>query len=198
LSTTWRILLRPFFWKKSYKPDWESARHGLLNCVEKKRARELRKSFRPESGRALGELVFWFFDFTRTSRLPFSPRVPTLILSGNRDVITPPPVARALHKLYPHAELIEYPENGHWMTEEPGCEKILERMATWIESFSRPDRKLSVHHGVSSEILSSDENIELSDVPSPQLPLKKFPGQRAALDRARSLRRSPHQNSIAD
>ncbi len=196
--TTWRILLTPFFWKKSHKPDWESARYGLLNCVEEDRARELWESFRPESGRALGELVFWFCDFTRTSRLPFRPRVPTLIISGNKDVITPPPVARALKKLYPHAELAEFPENGHWMIEEPGRQKIFERIASWIDGFAKPERKRSAHHGLTTDILAGKETSEPTNLPSPQLPSRKSLGNRPALDRSNDLRESAHGSSSAE
>tara|TARA_R110002096_G_scaffold242836_7_gene434698 strand:- start:3171 stop:4001 length:831 start_codon:yes stop_codon:yes gene_type:complete len=151
VATTIGILLKPFFWKRSQKPGWKAVRFGILNEVEITRAREIYQNFVPESGRAFGELVFWFLDPNRTTTLPIpGPRISTLIISGGRDRITSPPVARALAKVYPHADVQTYPDHGHWIFEEPGREEVFQKMLEWIE-FREDSSHTHLHHGVTKK-----------------------------------------------
>ncbi|MEM9283065.1 MAG: alpha/beta hydrolase [Verrucomicrobiota bacterium] len=154
VQTTLRILLKPLFWKRAHQPNWAAARFGLVNQVSEESARQVFEALRPESGRAFGELVFWFFDPNKTTRLPFASQVPMLIVSGGKDRITPPPVAHSLARLYPQADLATFPENAHWIFEEPGREKVFGHILKWIERFHMQTNS-EAHHAVPSATQSS-------------------------------------------
>jgi pimeloyl-ACP methyl ester carboxylesterase len=73
-----------------------------------------------EAGRALLELDF-------TGQLP-SLRVPTLVVVGSADLLTPPRESRTIADLVPGAELVELPRAGHMLMYERTDE--LDRLIT--------------------------------------------------------------------
>lgn len=46
---------------------------------------------------------------------------PTLMLWGEDDTETPPEVARRMHQLIRHSQLIIFPKKGHWFYQDVGC-----------------------------------------------------------------------------
>ena len=53
--------------------------------------------------------------------IPVSSDLPTLILAGEHDPITPPDWGRMVAQDLPHSYFHEFPDNGHWVTRSSRC-----------------------------------------------------------------------------
>jgi pimeloyl-ACP methyl ester carboxylesterase len=62
--------------------------------------------------------------------LPVSSDVPTLMLAGEGDPITPPEWGRMVAGDLSHAYFYEFPANGHWVTRSSSC-AVLMALAFW-------------------------------------------------------------------
>ncbi len=134
---TLNILLSPAFWRKPHLPSYRRARYGLLNRMPEAKARRIHKTLIPESGRAYAELVFWFLDSRRVTRIdPQKVTVPILAVTGSDDRIIPPRVTRQIAKFYPSATFVCYPGHAHWLFDEPGSDKIIADIDRWLKQQS--------------------------------------------------------------
>jgi pimeloyl-ACP methyl ester carboxylesterase len=86
-----------------------------------------------EAGRALFELDF-------TDALP-QLRVPTLVIVGSADLLTPPRESRTIADLVPDAELVELPRAGHMLMYERTEE--LDRLVTQFARACLDDRHIA-------------------------------------------------------
>lgn len=131
---TLNALATPFFWRRPHRPSFRRARYGLLNRIDDRLAKQVYAQLVPESGRAFFELVFWFLDRNKTTRID-SARIqaPMLIVHGFADRIIPTPVFDALTALYPHAETHAYADHGHWICHEPFATNTIDRLIDWVE-----------------------------------------------------------------
>lgn len=161
-APTWffrRTLARPFFWKRPQKPTLGETRWGLMNRTDFDVARDfdisrdydvagtVYETLVAESGRAFFELVFWWLDWKKTTRIKL-PEVPTFIVSSGKDRVVHPQVARSLQRRYPHAEFQSFPDNGHWVFHEAGAERIYEAVEIWLSATFGTPREWSseLHH----------------------------------------------------
>jgi pimeloyl-ACP methyl ester carboxylesterase len=58
---------------------------------------------------------------------------PMLCVVGLKDNITPARSVRRIARKY-GADLLEYPDHAHWLTEEPGWEAIARDVLAWLEA----------------------------------------------------------------
>ena len=204
-SPSWffrRTLGRFRFWAKPHKPSLQEARWGLMNRTDFDVARDfditrdydiasaVHETLVAESGRAFFELVFWWLDLRRTTRIEL-PNVPTFIVSSGMDRVVHPRVARSLQKRYPHAEFQSFPENGHWIFHEAGAERIYEAIEIWLSaSFGTPGSWINEWH-------HSPGGISESDSPS-QLSAQHMAEHQSARDNSRPVRGNPDKNTEAD
>ena len=136
---TVNILATPAFWRRPHCPSYGRARYGLFNRLPELDAKRVHRSLIPESGRAYFEIVFWFLDRRRVSEIdPTRLTVPILAITGADDRIVPPVVVRRIAEKYPSASFVCYPNHGHWLFEEPGCDKIIADIDRWIRSHALP------------------------------------------------------------
>jgi pimeloyl-ACP methyl ester carboxylesterase len=132
---TMNILGTPAFWQRPHCPSYRRARYGLFNRLPESDARRIHQSLIPESGRAYFEIVFWFLDRRRVSEIePTRLVVPILAVTGADDRIVPPIVVRRIAEKYPSASFVCYPNHGHWLFEESGCEKIVADIDRWLKA----------------------------------------------------------------
>jgi len=132
--STVNILATPLFWRKPHRPSYNRSRYGLFNRLPEADARRIHQSLVPESGRAYFEIVFWFLDRRRVSEIdPARLTVPVLAVTGTDDRIVPPAVVRRIARRYPSAAFVCYPNHGHWLFEEPGCERIIADIDRWLK-----------------------------------------------------------------
>ena len=87
---------------------------------------------RPESGQAVRETLNWWLDpFMTTSVGPGPMSVPTLVVSGERDVVHSTATARATAERL-GASLRTMPGMSHWLMGEPGWEAVADLTLTWL------------------------------------------------------------------
>jgi pimeloyl-ACP methyl ester carboxylesterase len=83
----------------------------------------------PESGLVLRELAMGVpVDRSRI-------RCPVLAVGGEADGVYPPRVVRAVAKHY-DATCLLYPDNDHWIMDEPGWERPARDIADWFEGLA--------------------------------------------------------------
>ncbi|TGK05070.1 alpha/beta hydrolase [Leptospira semungkisensis] len=122
------------FWAKPFRPTIRGANFGLFNRLPKEKWSEYYKLLNYESGRALFELAFWFFDpFSGNKVDENKVNCPVLILAGKDDRIIPNRVTKAIARKYENSEYVVFPNHAHWLLDEPGKEKIFETMFEWLK-----------------------------------------------------------------
>ncbi len=123
-----KIWRRGFYW-------------GVVNCVPQPHRAAIYDKARHESGLVMSELL----------NLPDaadgvgvvdekSVHVPTLTIGAGQDRTTPVAGVRKVAQKYAHAatpgEYKEYPDNGHWILDEPGSDEVFSDIKNWLEKRS--------------------------------------------------------------
>jgi pimeloyl-ACP methyl ester carboxylesterase len=128
-------VMRRRFWQKPQLPSFDTMRFGTLNGLPAQQQEELYARLVPESGRALFEIGYWFFDRRRTTWIdPASIDCPMLFMTGVNDRLTPLPFTQRMVQAHGSKARIE-PLHGHahWLPGEPGWESIALRCAHFVE-----------------------------------------------------------------
>ena len=111
---------------------WETGfRYGVLNRVPKRRHAEVYEGALFDSGKVYGELT----DGLEVDEGKVT--IPTLTIAASRDRTT---LARAVRKVgakYARSpvsgDFIEYPDNAHWIVDEPGTDQVVRDVLDWLE-----------------------------------------------------------------
>lgn len=119
------LFSRPIF------PGRADADALFLNRVPLAERGALLERLEPESGRAGRELSLGVIAVD-TSRV----RCPVLVIGAGDDRFLPPRIARALAKKY-DCEYREYADHAHYIVGEPGWEKVVDDVASWIAAHTR-------------------------------------------------------------
>ncbi|KRA56335.1 arylesterase [Caulobacter sp. Root655] len=115
-------------WKTGFK--W-----GVLNQTPAARHDAIFATTVHDSGRALSDLAYPDRDPDKTVHVDAAKvTVPVLVLAGARDRTTPIEDVRLVGKKYAGAEFREYPNNAHWLIDEPGSTEILAEVKTWLDA----------------------------------------------------------------
>lgn len=124
----------PDFWRKAVPPHFDYAADYALDRFPPARRRALYERFLPESGRALGEMLYWPFDPHHASAVEAHRiQLPALCLVGTRDRVTPPETVRAIaRRLGGRTDYAEIGEHSHFLLGEPGFEQVLMRCEEWL------------------------------------------------------------------
>ncbi len=131
--STRQVYWKPFFWKWTSRPSLSIAKFAFFNAMDVETAKAIHDTLVYESGRSYSELVYWWLDPTRASRIDGAVSGKKLIVIGLRDHIVVPHVGRQLAKRYPDAEVIELPEHAHWLVHETGQEAIFQQLTSWLD-----------------------------------------------------------------
>ncbi len=103
---------------------------GVLNRVDKARHAEIYGQALFDSGRVWADLA----DPPAVNEEAL--RVPTLTIGAGRDRATPIAGVRKVARKYARAPVpgdsLEYPENGHWIVDEPGSDEVTADIITWL------------------------------------------------------------------
>ncbi len=132
--TTFNAYAKWRFWRKSHKPSLYRAKYGLFNMLDEKTQTRLYRRLVPESGRAYFEIVYWFIDSRKATRIPTKDiTVPVLAITGENDRIIRPGVVKKIAEKYPQADYKCYPNHAHWLVDEPGSEDIVNDIDLWLK-----------------------------------------------------------------
>jgi pimeloyl-ACP methyl ester carboxylesterase len=135
IASAQTMLLNVGFWNSALAPaDHILSRHGLDRLDEEARGNVMAKLV-PESGRAVFEVMHWGLDMRRASEVDKSKvTCPLLILVGGEDRIHPPGTVERIAALYGRrARFEKIPGMSHWLTGEPGWERIVAHALAWLE-----------------------------------------------------------------
>lgn len=115
-------------WKTGFK--W-----GVLNQTPAARHEAIFGKTVHDSGRALADLAYPDRDPNKTVHVDAAKvTVPVMILAGARDRTTPIEDVRLVARKYAGSTFNEYPNNAHWLIDEPGSAEILAEVKTWLEA----------------------------------------------------------------
>uniref|UniRef100_B0T326 Arylesterase-related protein n=1 Tax=Caulobacter sp. (strain K31) TaxID=366602 RepID=B0T326_CAUSK len=108
---------------------------GVLNKTPPERREAIFATTVHDSGQVLTDLAYPERDPRRTAHVDASKvTAPVLILGGAQDRTTPIADLRLVAKKYAGSTFKEYPNNGHWLVDEPGSAGILADVAAWLDA----------------------------------------------------------------
>jgi pimeloyl-ACP methyl ester carboxylesterase len=123
------------FWSKSHRPSLYRAKYGIFNILDGENQIKLYDRLIPESGLVYFEIVFWFLDRRKATRIPTKEiATPILAIAGRKDRLIPPRVVKKIAEHYPKAEYKCYPDHTHWLIDEPGSEEVVKDIYSWLKS----------------------------------------------------------------
>lgn len=127
------------FWTGSVTPDRHLMRHHSLDRTPKARRDAILARMRPESGRAVREVLNWWLDpFMTTSVGPGPLPMPVLAVGGARDVVHPAATVRQTADRI-GATFHCMPGMSHWLIGEEGWEAVADLALGWLEQVLQPD-----------------------------------------------------------
>ncbi len=119
------------YWLGTVEPDWSVVREYTLDRLPAAEARALHAKMRPESGRALFEVLSWWADVGMAASVP-PLNVPALVLTGELDrVHTPESTALTARRL--GAASVVLPGVSHWTLGGPGADAGVRAMLGWLD-----------------------------------------------------------------
>ncbi len=119
------------FWRQAIKLSSKDANFAVLNQLPDEARPTLYQEMVHESGRALSEVFFWFFDRNRTTKVKKSIPCRVLVMAGRHDHISPATVCRNVARDY-GADYMLLENHGHWLPTETGRERIAEQSEIWL------------------------------------------------------------------
>jgi len=125
------------FWVQAIEPHYAASRRYNLDRMSSADSHATFARMRPESGRALFEVLNWWLDPCMTTMVhPSRIGAPMLAIAGDRDVINPPStVADAARRL--GAEMRTMPGMSHWLPAEPGWRNVADLCLAWMAGAAR-------------------------------------------------------------
>ncbi|HWW25641.1 MAG TPA: alpha/beta fold hydrolase, partial [Caulobacter sp.] len=113
-------------WKTGFK-------FGVMNAVPAARHDALYAAMVHDSGQVLADLAWPHKDPSRTAHVDAAKvTVPMLVLAGALDRTTPLEDVQRVGRKYPAADLKIYPNNAHYLIDEPNTMSILDDVIAWL------------------------------------------------------------------
>ncbi len=125
------------FWAQSLDPDFSIFASTSADRLSPTEQKALFQRMVPESGRALYETLSWWMDpFMTTSAGAPLGAPPVLVVSGGRDRIHPPALARQIGGRI-DADFRQFDAMSHWLIAEPEHGEIAEAIVGWLPASAR-------------------------------------------------------------
>ncbi|WP_019818997.1 alpha/beta hydrolase [Saccharomonospora saliphila] len=126
--------LQPRPWRKPLYPTWDRMRWGAAHRQDEDYVRELYADLVCESGRAYCEMAFPYLDRRRAARVDFDAITgPVLVLSGERDRMVVPRIARATARRHRRATHVEIPGADHMVLMGTNLSTTLRHIDAWLD-----------------------------------------------------------------
>lgn len=125
------LQLRP--WAKPLYPTWERFYWGAAGNMSERDARAMFETLVTESGRAYCEMGFPWLDRKKAARVEFD-RVttPVLTISGDRDRIVAPRVARVTASRYANGTFVSIPRADHMVFDGDALPATMNAIDKWL------------------------------------------------------------------
>ncbi|MFZ5719793.1 MAG: alpha/beta fold hydrolase [Pseudomonadota bacterium] len=135
--TAFGVHLADPFWMSAVSPDRHLMRHHSLDRTPRDRRRAILDRLRPESGRAVREVLNWWLDPFMTTSVGIGPLpMPSLAIVGDRDVVHPPATVRQTAERIGAAFQV-MPGMSHWLIGEEGWEDVASLTLDWLDQAIR-------------------------------------------------------------
>ena len=135
--TAFGVHLSDPFWTGALTPDRHLMRHHSLDRTPKAMRDAILDRLRPESGRAVREVLNWWLDpFMTTSVGVGALPMPALAIAGDRDVVHPAATVRQTADRI-GAQFRVMSGMSHWLIGEEGWEEVAEIALAWLETNAR-------------------------------------------------------------
>ena len=134
LSAAWALpMLRGPYWMQAVEPDYPVVRAYTLDQLSSPEARAVFDRMKPESGRALYEVLNWWGDPMMASCVPAGAiKAPVLVMTGAEDrVHSPATIAPTAARLGVEPAVV--PGLSHWSMAGPCAAGVVERCLAWLE-----------------------------------------------------------------
>ncbi len=132
-ATTWG------WWRIPNRLSFDASVYGMLHLLPPEQQRETYSKFVYESGTAVYEIAYWFFDSTDASEVNEADvTCPVLVIAGKEDRIMPASVVENVAEKYESVSTYwELDNHSHWVLDgEPGWEVTVENIASWLKNNS--------------------------------------------------------------
>lgn len=131
-ATAFGVSMMGAFSSGALQPDKSLMRTYSLDRMPKAEQDAAVARLRPESAAAVRETLNWWLDpFMTTSVGPGTIQAPSLVISGQRDVVHSSSTAKATAERV-GAELQVMPEMSHWLLGEPGWDQVADLTLRWL------------------------------------------------------------------
>ncbi|WP_165837781.1 alpha/beta hydrolase [Zavarzinia aquatilis] len=119
--------------KPMYPVAWGPWRNAVCNAQSEEVAAAAYATLCAESGTAYREMIFWYLDRKRASRVDYAAvGAPVLVLAGSQDKCTPPGMCRATARRFgDDATYVEFEGSDHMMTMGPYLPQTLAAFDRW-------------------------------------------------------------------
>jgi len=133
ISAAQAMHLNPGYWAKVLEPSRDVALAHFLDKLPRHMRDDVFERLCPESGRVTFEIMNWGLDMNRASEVAAEAvACPVLFLTGADDRINPPTTVARIAARYGNADHIVFDGMGHWLTGEPGWERVADRALAWL------------------------------------------------------------------
>jgi pimeloyl-ACP methyl ester carboxylesterase len=121
------------YWLEAVEPDWPTARAFTFDKLSPEAARAAHARMKPESGRALFEIVNWWLDPTLGSFVaPIAMSQPSLVIAGGRDQVHSPATVQVTAQRLA-ADFRTIPDASHWMMAETDAPALADACLDWLD-----------------------------------------------------------------
>ena len=135
IKSFWSILTKWGFWRNPFRFSFKATVYAMLHLLPKADQKFIYDRLVFESGKAAGEIGFWYLDPNRASRVDESKvTCPVLVIAGAEDRVTPAYVVRKVAEKYkPVSTYKEFNNHAHWVLSEKGWEEIGSFISEWLD-----------------------------------------------------------------
>lgn len=126
--------IKPFFWKRTYKISFKSAKYAFLNNLSHDKQISEYNKLVHESGKAILEIGLPVFDKNKSATINSNDiNCPVLVLHGLLDNIVPYITGEKIASKYQHLSTLKLlKNNAHLIQVEDGWEDTAEYIHSWI------------------------------------------------------------------
>ncbi len=133
-ATAFGVQMMGPFSSGALQPDKSLMRAYSLDRMPKPEREAAVARLRAESAMAVRETLNWWLDpFMTTSVGPGAIKAPSLVITGQTDVVHSPGTAKAIADRI-GATCKVMPGMSHWLVGEPGWDDVAEAALTWLEN----------------------------------------------------------------
>ena len=136
LRSAWPLVSSWGWWKRATMLDPATARWSIFNNVPAAVADAEIDALVWDSGRVFADLGFPWATRSDAAKVDYGQlAMPTLVIVGSEDRITPPAISRATaRRLTGTVDFHELPGVGHWLFHPPVVDRVAALIEAWLPS----------------------------------------------------------------